>query len=609
MKRKSRIALWSLLASASAWRTGVATAQTTDWTVSSGNWSNPSNWDNGVPAAGYFANISLNSSGLSQTITYDYTGAGVTLNELALTTAGGNSPGTAAEILTMSGNTLVATTENVGMGEPMFGFGTIDQSGGMNSVGSGGLVLGYNLTDTGDFNLSGAGSLSVSGCEYDGFNGAGTINQSGGTNTVNGAALYLGYYSGSTGIYTLTGGTTTVNGNVDVGGLSSSSAATGTLTVSNTGQMTLNGASGASKTQFALYNGAVSAINEFIGGRPGPVPNGSIVVGPSGVVGNFTQTGGADSVSLLTAGYFTGDQGSFNLSGGSLANSGGEYLGVYGAGTFTQTGGTNTISGGNSLILGYQNRSSGTYALSAGSLSISGGAYVGGSSAGVGGAGTLTITNTGQMTVTGTLQVWNHGDVNAGGLISTVGGLSIATGGLVNVNSALLITSDGGSASMAETSIQQDIAGGAIKSPYAVSNGLAIAYADGSDGVVANLPAGEIIIEPALSGDTDLNGTVNIHDLQNLLGEFNDAGFWDQGNFNGDPTVDINDLQLLLSNFNQSSTLSYTVSSMIDGLVAEFGFTANANTDGGGFTLVPVPEPGSIFLLGVGFGLILRRRR
>ena len=168
-----------------------------------------------------------------------------------------------------------------------------------------------------------------------------------------------------------------------------------------------------------------------------------------------------------------------------------------------------------------------------------------------------------------------------------------------------------GSASMAETSIQQDIAGGAIKSPYAVSNGLAIAYADGSDAGLenSNLQSGQIVIEPDLSGDADLNGTVNFHDLQILLGDFGNAGFWDQGNFDGDGTVDFNDLQLLLGNFDESTTLSYSQWAGIENLVGQFGYTANANAGGVGFALVPVPEPGSMFLVVAGLALLASRRR
>src|ERR1700683_3642850 len=165
------------------------------------------------------------------------------------------------------------------------------------------------------------------------------------------------------------------------------------------------------------------------------------------------------------------------------------------------------------------------------------------------------------MTVTGALQVWNHGNVNISGNVDRGGGLSIATSGLVNINSALLIISDGGDPTAAETAIQDYIEGGQITSSFVNSNsGYGVAYADGSDPGLenSNLTAGQVVIEPDLDGDADLSGTVAFHDLQILLGNFGQPGFWDQGNFNGHTTVDFNDLQLLLGNFNATTALTYS---------------------------------------------------
>jgi Polysaccharide lyase len=212
------------------------------------------------------------------------------------------------------------------------------------------------------------------------------------------------------------------------------------------------------------------------------------------------------------------------------------------------------------------------------------------------------ITGSGSLTVvSGGLQL------ASGGGTSTASSLTVVSGGTFDItNNAFVIDYIGSSP---EATIQRQTESGAIFSSFVNGDtSYGVAYADGSDGVVAGLSAGEFLIEPALVGDTDLNGTVNIHDLQNILGDFNAPGFWDQGNFDGHAEVDISDLQALLGNFNSSTTLSYSELSGIEKLAGQFGDNAVANTDGTGFTLVSVPEPASTMLLAVGFAWLARRR-
>jgi len=177
----------------------------------------------------------------------------------------------------------------------------------------------------------------------------------------------------------------------------------------------------------------------------------------------------------------------------------------------------------------------------------------------------------------------------------------------------LLLSTDGSGAASTESAIQQYITGGQIVSSFVTTHsGFGIAYADGSDPgqLDANLLPGQVVIEPDLLGDADMNGIVNFHDLQDLLGGFGAAGFWDQGNFNNHATVDFNDLQLLLGNFGDSTSLSYSELGGIENLVGEFGEVAIPNANGTGFTLASVPEPASA---GIGLltatGLLRRRRR
>ena len=451
------------------------------------------------------------------------------------------------ETLVMSANNMT-TGGNECVAD--LGAGMFNQSGGVNQIASS-LMIGQSSGSNGSYILSGTGTLSASESENIGEYGAGSFNQTGGANSVVASgALFLGFFGGASGEYSLSAGTLDVSGGEDVG---------------------LSGA------------------------------------------GTVNQSGGTNiTSSQLEIGAGAGSTGTYVLSGAGVLSVGGdEYVGVAASsGTFNQSGGTNTV--GTTLFVGFATGSTGSFTLSGGTLNVEGNAYIGGSATGVGGQGNLTVSGSGQLSVTGALQVWNDGQLNISGNTASVGGLTIATGGVVNINSALLISTDGGNARTMESTIQQFIKSGAIVSSGAPS-GYGMAYADGSDAGLEdrNLKSGQVIIEPDVLGDADMNGTVNFHDLQDLLGGFGSAGFWDQGNFNGHATVDFNDLQMLLGNFSGSTTLSYSELNGIENLVGEFGFVADANPDGTGFTLTVIPEPAAgpgLVVVGT-VGVLKRRRR
>ncbi len=99
-----------------------------------------------------------------------------------------------------------------------------------------------------------------------------------------------------------------------------------------------------------MSSGSLSSTNEFIGAR------GS---------GNFSQSGGTNSIITLTLGSSSGSSGNYNLSGGDLSATF-EYVGRNGAGKLSQSGGINTIT---YISLGNDPGSSGSYNQSGGSLS------------------------------------------------------------------------------------------------------------------------------------------------------------------------------------------------------------------------------------------------
>ena len=170
----------------------VATAE--NWIAGSGNWNTPGNWNPAtVPSGGDTVTITP-ADGVARTVTYDYTGAAVTLAELRVDLTGA---GSAATTLSMSANNLTSSSEYVGYN----GRGIFNHSGGTNTIaaGTGFLDVGVFAGSTGTYNLSGTGALVANTSEYIGDISTGFFNQTGGSNTINGAEnhLYLGYNASS----------------------------------------------------------------------------------------------------------------------------------------------------------------------------------------------------------------------------------------------------------------------------------------------------------------------------------------------------------------------------------------------------------------------------
>ena len=83
------------------------------------------------------------------------------------------------------------------------------------------------------------------------------------------------------------------------------------------------------------------------------------------------------------------------------------------------------------------------------------------------------------------------------------------------------------------------------------------------------------LLTPAIAGDANLDGKVDINDLTIVLAHYNQTGAsWGTGDFTGSGTVDINDLTIVLAHYGQSS--------------------------GSSAGMAAVPEPGMLVLLAVG---------
>jgi hypothetical protein len=192
----------------------------------------------------------------------------------------------------------------------------------------------------------------------------------------------------------------------------------------------------------------------------------------------FNQFGGTNSTPHLYVGYKAGTgSGTYNLFGGILAVSSIESLGVIsGTAFFNQSGGNHTIAG--DLYIAENAASTATFTLSGGSVQA-GGLYVGGNFGGAGGAGTLSITG-GSMTVnsalvysTGAFTISNTGSFTTpfllllGSAVGQTGGTSYFGAVTDNGFGALVIL--GGTAQAASLRLNTvTISGGSLT---VVSNG------------------------------------------------------------------------------------------------------------------------------------------
>ncbi|MDP9172991.1 MAG: trypsin-like serine protease [Planctomycetota bacterium] len=355
--------------------------------------------------------------------------------------------------------------------------------------------------------------------------------------------------------------------------------------------------------------------------------NGGLTPQVIDALGNHTISA-AISLSTLTAFSVNNVANTLSLSGKIGGNGGINFSGpgsLLVSGSNTYAGGT-TINSGLVTFAGPFSQPSGSSITNNGGLDFSSSS----SSGAITGSGALTIAGTGSPRI------------NTGSAPSSQTSLTINNGGLLDLtNNALTLHYGGGSSP--NSTIQGYLASGyhaggalwtgntGITSTNAEADPAhhSLAFADGADGVVMNLPAGISTAIPGggalptgyeliayvFAGDANLDGKVDFSDFVILSNHFgSNSTNWDQGNFNFDNGVDFSDFVILSNNFGDGvsggngSGAGPLQLAQYNQMAAGFGFSSG-QIAGWDARIAELPEPTWLGLLGAGsIGLLQRRR-
>jgi hypothetical protein len=283
-------------------------------------------------------------------------GAGVTVN---FNDSSSYSPnGAWLESLTIDGNSLVhpdsgipdspfvmaALTQYVGLN----GSAGYTQRGGVNNADS--LFVAYNPGSAGAYYLN-AGQINANLIVIADDAGAqGLFTQFGGVNKINGNLVLGGFSSTSNGTYLLYGTTlTSTNASIGDKGIGYFSHNGGSNSIANTLRV---GAAAGSNGKYEMYfDSTLSAATE--------------IIGDSGT-GNFSSTAGSNTTATLILGNSPSGNGTYGLGyTGNLNTTGNEIIGASGTAFFGQNGGVHTA---NNIIISQNPGSLATYYFLGGSI-------------------------------------------------------------------------------------------------------------------------------------------------------------------------------------------------------------------------------------------------
>jgi hypothetical protein len=134
----------------------------------------------------------------------------------------------------------------------------------------------------------------------------------------------------------------------------------------------------------------------------------------------------------------------------------------------------------------------------------------------------------------------------------------------------------------------------------ATNNLMALGYSTGTNSVAGTklgLSSGQTIVKYVLDGDANLDGAVDINDLNIVLSNYlsGNPGTWDTGDFKYAGQTDINDLNIVLSNYlvTASPTLRAAGAKASPSLATAGTLTGTASPD----VTPPVPASGQMELV------------